>query len=61
MWGGGQSGIKLQDIIQMASINPAKQIGIFDRKGSIAKGKEADLLIADNADLLGYTEKKVGI
>lgn len=34
----------LQDIMQMASINPAKQINQYGRKGSIAKGKDADIL-----------------
>lgn len=36
------------EMIQMASINPAKQLGIFDRKGSIEIGKDADLLIVDD-------------
>ena len=35
----------LQQAIQMASVNPAKQLSIFDRKGSIAVGKDADLVI----------------
>ncbi|PKR77964.1 N-acetylglucosamine-6-phosphate deacetylase [Halalkalibacillus sediminis] len=37
----------IRDIIQMASVNPAKQLGIFDRKGSIEVGKDADLVIID--------------
>lgn len=41
-------GVTIEDIIKMASINPAKQIGVYDRKGSIAKGKDADLLIVDD-------------
>ncbi|GGH82389.1 N-acetylglucosamine-6-phosphate deacetylase [Pullulanibacillus pueri] len=48
-------GVTLSDIIQMASINPAKQIGIFDRKGSIAVGKDADLLIVDENLTIHYT------
>jgi N-acetylglucosamine-6-phosphate deacetylase len=35
----------IREIIQMASVNPAKQINVFDRKGSIEKGKDADLVI----------------
>jgi N-acetylglucosamine-6-phosphate deacetylase len=31
----------------MASENPARAIGAFDRKGSIAAGKDADLVILD--------------
>lgn len=41
-------GATIKDIIKMASMNPAKQIGVFDRKGSIKKGKDADLLIVDD-------------
>ncbi|GEM03244.1 N-acetylglucosamine-6-phosphate deacetylase [Halolactibacillus miurensis] len=40
-------GTTLEDIIQMASVNPARQLGVFDRKGSIEVGKDADLLIID--------------
>jgi N-acetylglucosamine-6-phosphate deacetylase len=35
----------IREIIQMASVNPAKQINVFNRKGSIEKGKDADLVI----------------
>lgn len=39
--------IPLQDAVRMASLNPAKVIGIDDRKGSIEIGKDADLIIFD--------------
>lgn len=39
--------LSLLETVKMASENPAKQIGVFDRKGSIAKGKDADLTILD--------------
>lgn len=35
----------IREIIQMTSVNPAKQLNVFDRKGSIEKGKDADLII----------------
>ncbi|WP_165998975.1 N-acetylglucosamine-6-phosphate deacetylase [Bacillus sp. Cs-700] len=35
----------LESAIKMASENPAKQLGVFDRKGSLAVGKEADLFV----------------
>ncbi|CUA80417.1 N-acetylglucosamine-6-phosphate deacetylase [Anoxybacillus suryakundensis] len=35
----------LEDAIYMASTTPAKQLGIFDRKGSIRVGKDADLVV----------------
>jgi N-acetylglucosamine-6-phosphate deacetylase len=41
------TGCTLIDVIQMASVNPAKQLNIYDRKGSIAVGKDADIVIID--------------
>ncbi|WP_442596234.1 N-acetylglucosamine-6-phosphate deacetylase [Neobacillus sp. D3-1R] len=41
------TGCTLQEIVQMASENPAKQLGIFDRKGSIKPEKDADLVVLD--------------
>ncbi len=40
-------GFSLEDTIKMASSNPAKLINIFDRKGSLSKGKDADIVILD--------------
>ncbi|GBF10196.1 N-acetylglucosamine-6-phosphate deacetylase [Tepidibacillus sp. HK-1] len=37
----------LEDVIHMSSINPAKQLNVFDRKGSIKVGKDADLVLLD--------------
>ena len=36
------------DIIKMTAENPAKLIGLFERKGSIALSKDADLLVVDD-------------
>lgn len=33
----------------MASWNPAKQLGVLDRKGSIRVGKDADLVVLNEA------------
>ncbi|HZK12536.1 MAG TPA: N-acetylglucosamine-6-phosphate deacetylase [Atribacterota bacterium] len=38
-------GIQLPKAIQMASFNPAKAIGIDDKKGSLEPGKDADIVI----------------
>lgn len=38
-------GISLPKAIQMASFNPAKSIGIDDKKGSLEPGKDADIVI----------------
>ena len=37
----------LGDIIRMTSENPAKLLRIYDRKGSIEDGKDADLVVID--------------
>ncbi len=47
------TGCSLEDVMEMASANPAKQLNLFDRKGSLAKGKDADLVILDeNLDVI---------
>ncbi|WP_226680964.1 N-acetylglucosamine-6-phosphate deacetylase [Sutcliffiella horikoshii] len=37
----------MQEAIRMASVNPAKRLCVWDRKGSIAIGKDADIVILD--------------
>jgi N-acetylglucosamine-6-phosphate deacetylase len=39
--------ISLQDTLKMATLTPAKRIGIADRKGLIAAGYDADILLFD--------------
>lgn len=43
-----QAGIPLEDAARMASETPARIMGIYDRKGSITKGKDADFMIFDD-------------
>lgn len=38
----------LLDIMKMSSINAAKRLGVFDRKGSIEIGKDADIVLLNN-------------
>lgn len=45
----------IRDIIEMTSVNPAKQIHVFDRKGSIEVGKDADVLLVDKDLNIKYT------
>ncbi|MDC3412215.1 N-acetylglucosamine-6-phosphate deacetylase [Aquibacillus sp. 3ASR75-11] len=45
----------IKDIIKMAAVNPAKQVGIFDKKGSIAVKKDADILLIDDHWTIRYT------
>lgn len=40
--------IPLVDTIRMTSETPAKIMGIYDRKGSLEKGKDADVVIYDS-------------
>jgi N-acetylglucosamine-6-phosphate deacetylase len=40
-------GISLAEAIRMLTLTPARVIGVQDRKGSIAVGKDADLAIFD--------------
>lgn len=42
------TGCSLIDAVQMATLNPAQALGIAQRKGSIAVGKDADLVILDS-------------
>ena len=39
--------IPLWDVVAAASLNPAKAIGVDNRKGSLEKGKDADIIIMD--------------
>jgi len=41
------TGIPLEDVLPGLTINPAKQIGVENRKGSIELGKDADLAVLD--------------
>lgn len=45
----------LEDIVQMGAINPAIQCGVFDRKGSLEPGKDADFIILDGDNQLVMT------
>lgn len=40
--------IPLHDACRMASETPARIMGIYDRKGSLQRGKDADILILDD-------------
>ena len=40
--------IPLEDAIRMASETPSKIMGVYDRKGSLQKGKDADIIVMDD-------------
>lgn len=41
------TGRPLEEVLKLLTENPAKLIGVFDKKGSIAEGKDADLVVLD--------------
>jgi N-acetylglucosamine-6-phosphate deacetylase len=41
------TGCSIDDAIRLGSTNPAVQLKVFDRKGSIKEGKDADIVILD--------------
>lgn len=41
------TGAELHEVFNMASINPATELGINDRKGSVKLGKDADFILID--------------
>jgi N-acetylglucosamine-6-phosphate deacetylase len=45
-----QAGIPLEDVSRMASETPSRLMGVYDRKGSLEHGKDADIMMFD-ADL----------
>jgi N-acetylglucosamine-6-phosphate deacetylase len=43
-----QVGVPLAEAMRMASLTPARVIGVDDRKGSIEPGKDADIVVFDD-------------
>lgn len=41
-------GIPLRQAVKSLAVNPAKQLGVYNKTGSITKGKYADLLVINN-------------
>jgi adenine deaminase len=49
-------GVSETDALAMITLNPAKQLGIDKRVGSIEAGKDADLVIYDKYPLSDYAK-----
>ena len=49
-----KANIPMEDTFRMASETPAKIMGVFDRKGSIEEGKDADIMMFDHDLNLTY-------
>jgi N-acetylglucosamine-6-phosphate deacetylase len=43
------AGSALTDAVEMASLTPARALGLGDRKGRLATGYDADLVVLDDA------------
>lgn len=41
------TGASLCECIEMATLTPARSIGVSDRKGSLERGKDADIVLLD--------------
>ena len=41
-------GVTVEDAVTLATANPARLLGIADRKGAIAAGSDADLVVLGN-------------
>ncbi|MCR4401260.1 MAG: N-acetylglucosamine-6-phosphate deacetylase [Firmicutes bacterium] len=48
-------GITLAQAVAMASQVPARVAGVYDRKGSIENGKDADMVLIDRSGMIGAT------
>ncbi len=55
-----QAGIPLPEVIRMITCNPAREIGVADRKGSVAPGMDADLVLFDD-DIHVHTVYRAGV
>jgi N-acetylglucosamine-6-phosphate deacetylase len=44
------SGASLPEVIAMVTVNPAKDLGVYDRIGSLEEGKQADFVVLDSED-----------
>ena len=49
------AGIPLVDVVRMISVTPARLLGLEDRKGSLVVGKDADIVVFDDAISVGMT------
>jgi N-acetylglucosamine-6-phosphate deacetylase len=54
-------GVGLQDVVSMATLNPARVIGMETRKGILAAGADADLVLLDEQlQVAGVMTRGVG-
>jgi beta-aspartyl-dipeptidase (metallo-type) len=49
-----EEGLKLSDALRLVTTNPARALGLAERKGSIAVGRDADVVVLDDAFLVKH-------
>ncbi len=49
-----KAGIPLEDVARMASETPSRIMGVYDRKGSLQHGKDADIMVFDKDLILTH-------
>ena len=49
-----QAGIPMEDAVRMVSETPAKIMNVYDRKGSLQAGKDADIVMYDSQQQLKF-------
>jgi N-acetylglucosamine-6-phosphate deacetylase len=55
-------GVPLLEAVQMATLHPARRLGIAGRKGVIAAGADADLvLLTDSLQVAGVMVRGAGL
>lgn len=55
-------GVSFEDALRMATVNPAKALGVFDRKGTLASGKDADVVVlSEDYEVLACWTKGVEV
>jgi N-acetylglucosamine-6-phosphate deacetylase len=50
-----QAGVSLTDAVRMMTATPARMIGVGDRKGALAAGMDADIILFDDQIEVGLT------
>lgn len=46
-----EGGVTLEEAVRMMTLNPARVMGVADRKGSLETGKDADIVIFDGEEV----------
>ncbi|GHT44356.1 N-acetylglucosamine-6-phosphate deacetylase [Bacteroidia bacterium] len=50
-----EAGVSLSDVVRMMTLNPARILGIEDKKGALAPGMDADMVVFDKQIAIQHT------